>query len=175
MTDAAGDFLRYQVDLVSLQLQESRRHPGGDTARRPLTVDFVQLINLSEILSTRQIPAGEYVAAQVTVDFTNASIMVDDGTGTGVAVKPVDATGAALGQLQLMVQLDNKNDLKINAAKASRIAFDFNLLASNMVDLTAKTDTVSPVLVASVVPIDNNRSGCGAASPRWTRPTMTTP
>ncbi len=72
-------------------------------------------------------------------------------------VKPVDASGAALGQLQLMVQLDNKNDLQINAARASRIAFDFNLLASNMVDLTAKTDTVSPILVASVVPIDNKQ------------------
>jgi hypothetical protein len=69
----------------------------------------------------------------------------------------VDSSGAALGQLQLMVQLDNQNDLKINAAKASRIAFDFNLLASNMVDVTAKTDTVSPTLVASVVPIDNKQ------------------
>jgi hypothetical protein len=89
------------------------------------------------------------------VDFTNASIMVDDGTGAGVAVKPVDSTGAALGQLQLMVKLDNKNHLQINAAKTSRIAFDFNLLASNMVDLTKKTVTVSPVLAASVVAVDN--------------------
>ena len=156
MTDAAGDFLSYQVGLVSLQLKKA---DGTlvETLPQATTVDFVQLINLSEILSVRQIPAGEYVAAQVTVDFKNASIMVDDGTGTGVAVMPVDAGGAALGQLQLMVQLDNKNDLQINAGKISRIAFDFNLLASNMVDLTAKTDTVSPVLVASVVPIDNKQ------------------
>src|SRR4029077_14623850 len=42
-------------------------------------------------------------------------------------------------------------------SKISRIAFDFNLLASNMVDLTAKTVTVSPVLVASVVPVDNKQ------------------
>ena len=156
VTDAAGDFLSYQVNLVSLQLQKA---DGSmvETLPATTTVDFVQLINLSEILSVRQIPPGDYVAAQVTVDFTNASIMVDDGTGTGVAVKPVDSTGAALGQLQLMVQLDAKNHLQINAAKASRIAFDFNLLASNMVDLTAKTVTVSPVLVAGVVPVDNKQ------------------
>ena len=156
VTDAAGDFLSYQVNLVSLQLQKA---DGSMVETLPATtaVDFVQLINLSEILSVRQIPPGDYVAAQVTVDFTNASIMVDDGTGTGVAVKPVDSTGAALGQLQLMVQLDAKNHLQINAAKASRIAFDFNLLASNMVDLTAKTVTVSPVLVAGVVPMDNKQ------------------
>jgi hypothetical protein len=156
MTDAAGDFLTYKVNLVSLQLKKS---DGTlvETLPATTTVDFVQLIDLTEILSARQIPPGDYVAAQVTVDFTNATIMVDDGTGTGVAVKPVDSSGAALGQLQLMVQLDNKNDLKINVAKASRIAFDFNLLASNMVDLTAKTDTVSPTLVASVVPMDNKQ------------------
>jgi hypothetical protein len=156
MTDAAGDFLTYKVNLVSLQLKKS---DGTlvETLPATTTVDFVQLIDLTEILSARQIPPGDYVAAQVTVDFTNATIMVDDGTGTGVAVKPVDSGGAALAQLQLMVQLDNKNDLKINAAKASRIAFDFNLLASNMVDLTAKTDVVSPTLVASVVPMDNKQ------------------
>jgi hypothetical protein len=156
VTDAAGDFLSYQVSLVSLQLQKT---DGTMVETLPATtaVDFAQLINLSEILSARQIPPGEYAAAQVTVDFTNASIMVDDGTGTGVAVKPVDSTGAALGRLQLMVQLDNKNHLQINAAKTSRIAFDFNLLASNMVDLNAKTVTVSPVLVADVVPVDNKQ------------------
>ncbi|HEX3602784.1 MAG TPA: hypothetical protein VHU43_01735, partial [Steroidobacteraceae bacterium] len=120
MTDAAGDFLSYQVSLVSLQLQKA---DGTKVETLPATtaVDFAQLIDLSEILSARQIPPGDYVAAQVTVDFTNASIMVDDGTGTGVALKPVDSAGAALAQLQLMVQLDNKNHLRINAAKTSRI------------------------------------------------------
>lgn len=156
VTDAAGDFLAYQVNLVSLQLKKA---DGTLVETLPATtaVDFTQLISLSEVLSARQIPPGNYVAAQVTVDYTNASIMVDDGSGTGVAVKPVDSTGAALGQLQLMVQLDNKNQLQITAAKTSRIAFDFNLLASNMVDLTAKTVTVSPVLAASAVPVDNRQ------------------
>jgi hypothetical protein len=157
VTDAAGDFLSYQVNLVSLQLQ---RADGTLVETLPATtaVDFAQLVDLSEILTARQIPPGDYVAAQVTVDYSNATIMVDDGTGTGVAVKPVDATGAALGQLQLMVQLDNKNHLQINAAKTSRIGFDFNLLASNMVDLTAKTVTVSPVLMASVAAVDNKQT-----------------
>jgi hypothetical protein len=154
ITDAAGDFLSYKVNLVSLQLQKS---DGTMVETLPGTtaVDFVQLIDLSEVISARQIPPGNYVAAQVTVDFSNAAIMVDDGTGNGVSVKPVDSTGAALGQLALTVQLDNANNLKISAAKTSRIGFDFNLLASNMVDLTAKTVTVSPVLEASVVPVDN--------------------
>ena len=66
VTDAAGDFLSYQVSLVSLQLQKT---DGTMVETLPATtaVDFAQLINLSEILSARQIPPGEYAAAQVTV------------------------------------------------------------------------------------------------------------
>jgi hypothetical protein len=153
LTDAAGDFLQYKVKLVSLELMKA---DGALVETLPVNtaVDFVQLIDLSEIISTRQIPAGEYVAAKVTVDFTGASILVDDGTATAVAVTPVDGKGAALGKLQLTVQLDSKNDLKVNSGEASRLAFDFNLLASNTVDLKAKTVTVNPVLVASVAPAD---------------------
>jgi hypothetical protein len=157
VTDAAGDFLSYQVTLVSVQLQKADG-TMVETLPANTSVDFVQLIDLSEILSARQIPPGDYVAAQVTVDFSNASIMVDDGSGTGVAVKPVDSNGAALGQQPLMIQLDSKNHLRINAGKIARLAFDLNLLASNMVDLTAKTVTVSPVLMASVVPVDNKQT-----------------
>ena len=154
LTDAAGAFLSYKITLVSLQLKDAN---GALVETLPVTtkIDFAQLVNLSEIVSAKQIPLASYVAAQVTVDFTGASILVDDGTGTGIAVTPIDSAGKTLGQVQLTVQLDAKNDLKINAGKASRIAFDFNLLASNTVDLVKKTVTVSPVLVASVVPTDH--------------------
>ena len=153
LTDAAGAFLEYKVKLVSLELINA---DGSVVETLPVTtaVDFAQLIDLSEIISTRQIPAGEYVAANVAVDFTGATILVDDGTGSGVAVTPVDSTGAVLGQFKLKVQFDSKNNLKVNAGKVSHIAFDFNLLASNTVDLTAKTVRVSPVLVGSVAPVD---------------------
>jgi hypothetical protein len=156
MTDAVGDFLTYQVGISSLQLKKA---DGTLVETLPMssTADFTQLINLSEVISARQIPPGEYVAAQVTVDYTHAVIMVDDGTGTGVAVSPVDSSGAALTTLTLTVQLDNKNHLNISAGKVGRLAFDFNLLASNIVDLNAKTVTVSPVLVASVVPPDTKQ------------------
>jgi hypothetical protein len=153
MTDAAGDFLTYQVNLVSLQL---KRADGTlvETLPATTTIDLVQLVDLTEILSARQVPAGEYVAAQVTVDYSNANIMADDGSGNAVTLAAVDSTGAALGRLQLTIQLDAKNHLEIDAAKVGRIAFDFNLLASNMVDLTARTVAVTPVLVASVVAAD---------------------
>jgi hypothetical protein len=45
----------------------------------------------------------------------------------------------------------------ITPGRTGRLAFDFNLAASNTVDLTASTVTVSPTLVATVVPSDTKQ------------------
>jgi hypothetical protein len=153
MTDAAGAFLAYQVTVVSLQLKKS---DGTlvDTLPVATRVDFAKLVNLTEVVSAGQVPAGEYSGASVTLDYTGSTIIVDDGSANGVQVSPVDSTGAPLGKLTLTVQLDTKHQLEITTGNAARLAFDFNLLASNTVDVTKKTVTVKPVLVASVVAPD---------------------
>lgn len=154
ITDAAGDFLDYTVDVTSLQLKKAN---GTVVQTLPVTsrIDFTQLVDLNEVLSIGQIPNGEYVSATVNVDFTNASIIVDDGSGAGVNVTPVDSTGAHLTQVALNVQLDNRNHLMISPGRIAHLSFDMNLAASNTVDMTAHTVTVSPFVVASVVPPDS--------------------
>ena len=115
-------------------------------------------MNLTEVLTAGQVPSAEYVSARLTIDYSNANITADDGAGNAVPLKPVDANGNALtGTLTVTVRLDNANHLAISAAQIGRLALDFNLAASNTVDLTA--DTVrSPRLVASVVPPTRSRS-----------------
>lgn len=157
ITDAPGDFLSYTVNIVSLKL---KRDDGTVVETLPATtaVDFAKLVDLTEIISARQIPPGKYVAGTVTLDYAGATIVADDGTSaSGVAVKAVDSAGVALGTVEMQVQLDSSKPLVITAKSAGRIAFDFNLLASNTVDLTATppTVTVNPVLVASIVPPDH--------------------
>jgi hypothetical protein len=152
LQDAAGDFQSYTVDVVSLKL---RKASGALVETVPATtrVDFAQLVSLSELISAGQIPSGDYVAATITLDYANASISADDGTGGSVALTPVDSQGNALsGQLELGVQLDNRHHLVITRARTARLAFDFNLAASNVVDLTSATVQVAPLIQASVVP-----------------------
>ena len=154
MTDAKGDFLSYIVSLTSLQLQTDN---GTSVETIPATtkVDFSQLVDLSEVLSAGQIPAAEYVSAKLTIDYTNAQITADDGTGKPVALSPVDASGAPIsGPVTVTVQLDNAHHLRITAGQIERLALDFNLGVSNTVDMTADTVTVAPTLVASVAPAD---------------------
>jgi hypothetical protein len=157
MTDAKGDFLSYTVNMTSLQLQTAA---GATVETLPAVtkVDFAQLVDLTEVISAGQIPAAEYVSATLTLDYTGANITADDGTGAAVALKPVDSNGAALtAPVTVSVKLDNAHHLLITAGRTGRLAFDFNLAASNTVDLTAMTVAVSPTLVATVVPSDNKK------------------
>jgi hypothetical protein len=157
MTDAKGDFLSYTVNMTSLQLQTAS---GATVETLPAVtkVDFAQLVDLTEVISAGQIPAAEYVSATLTLDYAGANITADDGTGKAVALKPVDSNGAAIAApVTVSVKLDNAHHLLITAGRTGRLAFDFNLAASNTVDLTAMTVAVSPTLVATVVPSDNKK------------------
>jgi hypothetical protein len=151
ITDAPGDFLSYTVDVTSLQLRKAN---GALVQTLPVStrIDFTELVDLNEVLSAGQIPAGEYVAAQLRVDYSSAQILVEDELGGSVPVTPVNANGQALGVVDLEIDLDNRKRLRINAGQIAHLAFDLNLAASNAVDLSARQVTVSPFVVASVVP-----------------------
>lgn len=151
MQDAAGDFLSYTVDVTSLKLTKDS---GAVVETLPVTtrIDFAQLVNLSEILSAGQIPAGKYQSATMTVDYTNSSITADDGSGNAVTLSPVDSTGAAITTLTLTVNLNGSDAFNVLRNMHNQLAFDFNLAASNTVDLTAGTVTVTPMIYATTVP-----------------------
>jgi hypothetical protein len=151
VTDAPGDFQSYAIDLTSLELVKAH---GAVVETLPATtrIDFAGLVDLGEVLSARQIPAGVYVSATLRVDYSNAEIIVEDEVGGSLAVEPVDAAGDPLGEVELSVRLDQRNRLVITPRRISHLSFDLNLEASNTVDLAASTVTVSPFVVASVVP-----------------------
>ena len=167
LTDAPGDFLSYMVSVVSLKLT---RADGTVVETLPMTtqVDFAQLINLSEIISAKQIPEGSYTSASMTVDYASATIVIDNGAG-GITVPAANiingASNAALvapnTQVTLSLQLPAGQPLVITDGTVANFALDFNLAASNTVAPTgitastpasAVTVTVNPVLTASLAP-----------------------
>lgn len=151
ITDAPGDFQSYTIDVTSLELVKAN---GTVVQTLPETtrIDFAELVDLGEVLSAGQIPAGVYTSATLRVDYTDAEILVEDDAGGSVEVNPVDAAGAAVGEVELTVQLDARNHLTITPRRVSHLSFDLNLEASNTVNLAAGTVMVSPFIVASVVP-----------------------
>jgi len=155
LTDADGDFVSYTVDVLSIKLQRAN---GAQIETLPQTtrVDFTQLTNLSDLLSVATLAPGDFVKGSIRVDYTNADIEVQKGTDS-VKATPVDANGQPLGITELEVRLDGKNHLVITKRRATFLAIDFNLAASNTVDMTKTPPvvTVNTFITASVQPVED--------------------
>lgn len=154
ITDADGDFLSYTVDVTSLKL---RRANGTlvETLPASTRIDFAQLVELTEFFTAATLPNGDYFAATLRLDYTNADISVEQN-GAPVAARAVDAAGNVLGAVDVTITLDNRHHLVVAPGRPSLFTLDFNLAATNSVDLTTApaTVTVTPALVASLDLVD---------------------
>src|SRR5678816_3183321 len=88
-------------------------------------------------------------------DSSNADINVEQN-GAPMAARAVDTSGNALGAVDVTVTLDNRHHLFVAPGRPSLFTLDFNLAATNAVDLTTTpaTVTVTPALVASLDLVD---------------------
>jgi hypothetical protein len=153
-TASQDNFLAYRVGLVSVELETSSGTSGLKVLPASTTVDFATLTDVSEVLGAAAVKKGSYTSALITLDYSSAQIVYDNGSTNGVALTPVGANGQALTQVQLTVNLDPSDHFSVASKGASQLALDFNLAASNVVNLTAKTVTVTPLMAASALPID---------------------
>jgi len=167
LTDMPGDFLSYMVNVVSLKLTRSDG-TTVETVPATTTVDFAQLVDLSEVISAQQVPAGEYTGVALTLDYSSATIVIDNGAG-GITVPAANIINGATNkplvspnnQMTVTLQLPSGSPLVVTNGTVSHLALDFNLSASNTVapsTITSSTAasavmvTVDPVLVASLTP-----------------------
>ncbi len=157
LSDTPGDFTGYTVDVNSVTLKGNRVGVVTAVSARE-TVDFTRLNQVSELWSAASIPNDTYTSATVILDYSraNVSVMVN---GVPTKAKVVDTTGAAVTTQTIKVTLDPSNPLVITPTYAStsaqRLAIDFNLAASNVVNLATSppTVTVKPfVTVATSAP-----------------------
>ena len=150
LTDADGDFITYSVDVTALKLT---RADGAVVDALPVKtrVDFAQYTDLTEFLNAATVPSGVYTHVDMTLDYTNADIRVTSGDNA-LQVTPQDASGNPITTLTLQVQLDDHHPLLVRPGIPANLTLDFDLQATNTVDLNAATVTVTPVLLADVDP-----------------------
>ena len=154
LSDADGDFVSYSVDVQSIAL---RRTNGSTVEMLPATtrVDFAQLTDLAELVSVATLAPGDFAGGTIRLDFSNAEVFVESG-GQMVQAKVVDENGQALGVTDLEIQLSDRNHLVITRGRAAFLSLDFDLAASNTVDVgqSPPVVTVRPFIVADVAPVD---------------------
>jgi hypothetical protein len=153
-TQSSDAFVAYRVGLAAVQLQTSSGKPGLMILPTETTVDFTKLFDLSEVLGAPTVAKGTYSGAVITFDYSAALIIYDDGSLDGLQLTPVDVKGKAIGLMSVAVTLDPSDPFRSVAKQVSQLALGFNLAASNAVNLSAKTVTVTPMISASILPID---------------------
>jgi hypothetical protein len=156
MTDAAGDFLSYTVDVESLTLTKQN---GAVVETLPLKtrVDFADYVEMTEFFTAATVPSGTYTSARMRLNFSAADVQVEDANGNAVAVPAAnirDGNGNPLAILDVEVKFDDRRTLFIAPGIPAHLTLDFNLQASNTADLTVNPPvvTVKPFLVADVDP-----------------------
>jgi hypothetical protein len=153
-TASTDNFLAYRVGLVAVQLQASSGNSGLTVLPASTTVDFATLTDVSEVLGAASVTKGTYTSALITLDYSAAQIVYDDGSVNGLTLTPLGANGQALGQVQIKLTLDPSDPFRVASKGASQLALAFNLGASNIVDVSGKTVTVTPLIAGSALPID---------------------
>jgi hypothetical protein len=151
-------FASYLVVVDSVVL--NGKADGAVTAiATPELVDLTKLKNISELWAGASIPIDTYTGATITLDYTSAqiSVMVN---GVPQAVTVQDSTGAAPTQVVVGVLLDPAEQLTLtntlSATDAHRLAFTFDMLASNSLDFTKSPVvlTINPYMTFSIAAMD---------------------
>jgi hypothetical protein len=145
LSDTQGDFTGYTVNVDSVTL--TGKNVGVITAVAAVeTVDFTKLKNISELWSSASIPNDTYTSATIVLDYTNANISVMVN-GVPTKAKVVDTTGALVTTQTINVTLDTGHQLVVTptfaTTNAQRLALDFNLAASNVVNMATSPPTVT--------------------------------
>ncbi len=153
LTDAPGDFVRYEVDVTQLELTRAN---GTEVTTVPLEtrIDFAQLTDLTEFVTAATVPNGAYVAAKLTLDYSNALIEVEGDTGEPLQAVAVGEDGEPLAELTVDLVLDGAKRLVVAPGLPALLTIDFELAETHEVDLTTDPPTVlvQPTLVADVEP-----------------------
>ncbi len=81
------------------------------------------------MLGAPTVPKGTYTSAVVTLDYSAALIIYDDGSLDGVQLAPVAANGRALGLVSVSVALDPNDPIRSAAKQAARLSLNIDLAA----------------------------------------------
>jgi hypothetical protein len=158
-TDDAGQFTSYIVTIDSV-VMVGKLNGAVSAVPVPETVDLAKLTSLSELWGTASLPVDTFTSAIITLDYTSAqiSVMVN---GAPVQVKVVDTTGAAVTTIAVTVTFDPANPLILQptfaTSNALRAAFNYDMTASNKVDMTTSppTLTVKPFMTLATTAADS--------------------
>ncbi|MFL0799333.1 MAG: hypothetical protein K6L80_02700 [Agarilytica sp.] len=152
ITDAEGDFLTYQVDVSNITLTRAN---GAIVNVLPQTtsINFAEYVEVTELLTVLDVPSGRYDSASMSLDFSNAEVTVQDENGAAIAASVIDEEGDTITEVDVEIMFNDQDGFVIAPGVPAQITLDFDLDASNDIDISGDTATVTvqPVLIADTI------------------------
>jgi hypothetical protein len=138
-------FSNYLITIDAITLT---RNDGAvvEPLSTPEIVDLAQVTDMAELVEAPAVPEGTYVSAQVTLDYTSASIWLNQYGGSVLAT-PVDPSGDVMTTATVTITFDPAHPLVITNNVSNRVSLDIDLTAFNSVDAKTATVTVQPFIV----------------------------
>ncbi len=152
LTDAEGDFSQYQVDVTALKLYKANGNII-ETLPNTTTIDFAQYVDVTEFLSASTIPVGIYTKAEITLNYTDAELSVENAAGVSIPATAVNNENESLTNVTLTTFINGTEGFIIKKGQPVSLTIDFDLESSNDVVIAdsgaTATVTVNPILVAN--------------------------
>jgi len=149
ITDAEEDFLTYQIELDAITLN---RLDGSTVSILPLSseIDFVQYQELSELFAVLSVPKGTYSSITLSLDYSDADIVIQNEAGESYQASAVNALGEALAEVEVELKLNDNELIHISSRKAAQLTLDLDLAASNTIEsFEPAIVTVEPFMIGT--------------------------
>lgn len=150
-TQAAGDFSTYIIGVYTVSLTRT----DGYVAYGQVTdeeVDLTRRVNLSELFGAMGIPTGTYTSMTIDLDYA-APIIFLKGSTKQATVE--DSSGTIdPGVVAVKVTFAPNHPLVVGLNKSTPMDIAIDLAASDSINTSTNTVTVSPFVVASAVPVN---------------------
>ena len=161
LSETPGDFTSYIVNVNSVSLT-GKSYGTVTPVSTTETVDFTKLKDISELWSAASVPNDTYTSATIVLDYTSANISVMVN-GVPQKAKVVDTTGAAVTTQTIDITFDAQHQPTIqptlSSSSAIRLAINFDLAASNVINLATNpaTVTIKPIVTIATAPPDTKQ------------------
>ncbi|MFK8015496.1 MAG: DUF4382 domain-containing protein [Gammaproteobacteria bacterium] len=142
LTDAPGDFLSYQVDVLGIAFTRANG-TQIDTLPESTQIDFAQYVDVTELVTAATLPTGTYTAVTLQLDYSNATILAEDNSGQSVEVTAVDASGAPLTTVDIALEFAAADRFVLAPGVPASVTLDFDLEASHKLDLSVSPATAA--------------------------------
>ena len=146
-SQGTGNFSTYVVGVSVYSMTRSDgyiAYPAGYTYEE--FADLTQRVDLSELLNAVGIPTGSYTSVVIGIDYLSPVVYLKGAT-TAASVKDSGGT-IDPGILYVTVKFDPSHPFVLSLNQSTPLALDFNLEASNTVNVSTNVVTVKPFVEA---------------------------